>query len=229
MGCQQKREQAAAEQKTAGQEIPKHRSHEDIARSVLQNLPETGEVDTATTAPVGKIVLEFFPKDAPGHVENFKMLARIGFYNGVTFHRMIPGFMIQGGDPKTRDDDRSNDGAGGPGYAIPAEFNNRKHLRGTLSMARTSDPNSAGSQFFICVAPTQHLNGTYTIFGQVIAGIDVVDKIVSVPRDKRDNPLKKVIMKSVTIVPRGTVQGLPSPSPGADDKEVGVLEVVQEQ
>jgi peptidyl-prolyl cis-trans isomerase B (cyclophilin B) len=213
-------------QKTIGQGISKQRSHEEIARSILQL---SGEVDTVATTPVGKIVFEFFPKDAPQYVENFKMLTRIGFYNGVTFHRVIPRFMIQGGDLKTKDDDRSNDGTGDPGYTIPAEFNSRKHLRGTLSMARKPDPKSAGSQFFICVEKAPHLDGQYTIFGQVIAGMDVVDKIVNVPRDKKDNPLKKVIMKSVTIVQRGKEQGLPPPSAGADAREVAVVEVVQEQ
>lgn len=148
---------------------------------------------------LGTIELEFFPDVAPKHVENFKKLARQGFYDSTTFHRVIPGFMIQGGDPNSKDEDRSNDGTGGPGYSVDAEFNNRPHKRGILSMARSSDPNSAGSQFFICVADANFLDGKYTVFGQVTKGMDVVDKIVAVPRDKRDNPLQKVIMKKVTI------------------------------
>jgi peptidyl-prolyl cis-trans isomerase B (cyclophilin B) len=150
----------------------------------------------------GKIVLEFFTDVAPNHVANFKRLARQGFYDGVTFHRVIPNFMIQGGDPNTKDRDRSQHGLGGPGYTINAEFNNKPHLRGTLSMARSSDPNSAGSQFFICVAPQPRLDGQYTVFGQVIKGLDAVDQIVNTPRDERDNPIDPMVMYKVSIVPR---------------------------
>lgn len=146
----------------------------------------------------GKIVFEFF-KEAPRHAENFKKLASSGFYNETRFHRVIPGFMIQGGDPNTKSDDRSTHGMGGPGYTINAEFNQQKHLRGTVSMARSSDPNSAGSQFFICVVPTPHLDGQYSVFGQITDGIDVVDTIVNVPKDMRDNPLEPVVIKSVLI------------------------------
>ena len=147
----------------------------------------------------GRIVFEFLPDKAPGHVENFKKLARSGFYNGTTFHRVIPGFMIQGGDPNSKDDDRSNDGTGGPGYTINAEFNSVSHVRGIVSMARASDPNSAGSQFFIVVAKSSFLDGKYTVFGRVTEGMDVADKIVNVPTDANDNPLTKVVMRSVTI------------------------------
>lgn len=147
----------------------------------------------------GKIVLEFFPKDAPGHVANFKKLASEGFYDGTTFHRVIPDFVIQGGDPLSKDDDRMNDGSGGPGYTIDAEFNDRPHLKGTLSMARSEDPNSAGSQFFICLKPIPHLDRKYTVFGQVIEGMDVVDKIAAVPTDERNNPLEKMVMEKVYI------------------------------
>lgn len=154
----------------------------------------------------GKIVLEFFPDVAPGHVANFKKLAESGFYNGTTFHRVIPGFMIQGGDPNSKDADLSNDGMGGPGYTINAEFNKRPHTRGALSMARTSDPNSAGSQFFICVADCHQLDGQYTVFGQVIKGMDVADKIVKLPRNGNDNPGKDATMTKVTIVPRSAVK-----------------------
>jgi peptidyl-prolyl cis-trans isomerase B (cyclophilin B) len=150
----------------------------------------------------GEIVLEFFPDVAPKHVENFKKLASEGFYDGSTFHRVIPGFVIQGGDPNSKDDDRNNDGTGGPGYMIDAEFNERNHLRGTLSMARSSDPNSAGSQFFICVKPQPARDGKYTVFGQVIEGMYAVDKIVSVKRDPRDNPIEPVPMEKVRIEER---------------------------
>lgn len=191
--------------------------------------PLAATADTNKGVAMGKIVLEFYPDLAPKHVANFKKLAGAGFYNGTTFHRVIPGFMIQGGDPNTKDNDRSNDGTGGPGYTVNAEFNARKHLRGTLSMARTQDPNGAGSQFFICVDIVPHLNGKYTVFGQTISGMDIVDRIVSAPRDARDNPLKRIVLKTVSIVPRGGVPGLPAASQGADPKEVAVIEVVQER
>jgi len=149
----------------------------------------------------GRIVISFFPDSAPNHVENFKRLARQGFYNGTTFHRVIPGFIIQGGDPNTKDDDRSNDGYGGPGYSIPAEFNERSHRRGIVSMARGSDPNSAGSQFFIVVKDSTFLDGQYTIFGQVVEGMNVVDMIANQPRDQNDNPIDRIEMH-VSIIKR---------------------------
>lgn len=167
-----------------------------------KEIPQTTDEVAVIQTRMGEIVLEFFPDVAPQHVNNFKKLARAGFYDGITFHRVIPGYIIQGGDPNSRDDDRSNDGLGGPGYTIPAEFNDRPHLRGTLSMARGQDPNSAGSQFFICLRPAPLLDGKYTVFGQVIKGIDVVDRIANVPRDIRDNPLEPIPMEKVTIVPR---------------------------
>ncbi|MFH1563218.1 MAG: peptidylprolyl isomerase [Nitrospirota bacterium] len=167
----------------------------------VEEVKKTEEVAVLETK-FGKVTIKFFPQDAPNHVENFKKLANAGFYNGTTFHRVIPGFMIQGGDPNTKDDDRSNDGMGGPGYTVKAEFNSRPHQRGILSMARSSDPNSAGSQFFICVAPATFLDGQYTVFGEVTEGMDAVDKIVSVPRDGSDNPIEKVPM-TVSILVNG--------------------------
>ena len=146
----------------------------------------------------GNIVIQLYPDVAPGHVENFVKLAQDGFYDGTTFHRVIPGFMIQGGDPNSKDEDRSNDGQGGPGFTINAEFSDVPHKRGILSMARAQDPNSAGSQFFIVVKDSNFLDGQYTVFGEVIEGMDVADKIVNVKRDGNDNPLEKVTMK-VTI------------------------------
>jgi len=120
----------------------------------------------------GELTVELWPDVAPGHAENFLKLTRENFYDGLTFHRIVPGFVIQGGCPK-------GDGTGGPGYHIDAEFNDREHHKGTLSMARSADPNSAGSQFFICLTREncQHLDGQYTAFGQVVDGLDVVDKI----------------------------------------------------
>ena len=142
----------------------------------------------------GSIELTFFPKKAPNHVENFLKLAKSGFYDGTIFHRIIPGFMIQGGDPNTKDDDTSTYGLGGPGYNLKAEFNNRPHGRGILSMARSQDPDSAGSQFYIVVAESSFLNGKYTVFGKVVKGMDVVDTIVSLDRDARDLPTDRIEM-----------------------------------
>jgi len=143
----------------------------------------------------GKIEVEFFEDKAPGHVKNFKDLARKGFYDGTIFHRVIPGFMVQGGDPNTKSDDRSNHGMGGPGYSIKAEFNDTPHKRGVLSMARSQDPNSAGSQFFIVVKDAAFLDGQYTAFGKVLSGMTVADQIVNAPRDRRDNPNERIEMK----------------------------------
>jgi peptidyl-prolyl cis-trans isomerase B (cyclophilin B) len=147
---------------------------------------------------LGKIELRFFPEAAPGHVKNFIDLAQKGFFDGTTFHRVIPGFMIQGGDPNSKSPDRSKHGMGGPGYTIKAEFNDKPHKRGTLSMARSQQPDSAGSQFFICVADASFLNKNYTVFGEVVSGMDAADKIVSQPRDKNDNPNDRVEIK-VTV------------------------------
>ena len=144
---------------------------------------------------LGNMELKFFPEVAPNHVKNFIDLAKKGFYDGTIFHRVIPGFMIQGGDPNSKSPDRARHGTGGPGYSVKAEFNEKSHKRGTLSMARSNDPNSAGSQFFICVAPATFLDKQYTVFGEVVSGMEVADKIVNQPRDKRDNPLERVEMK----------------------------------
>lgn len=147
----------------------------------------------------GKIEIQFFEDKAPGHVKNFKDLAKKGFYDGTIFHRVIPGFMIQGGDPNTKSDDRSNHGMGGPGYSIKAEFNDTPHKRGILSMARSQDPNSAGSQFYIVVKDSAFLDGQYTAFGKVLSGMTVADQIVNAPRDRRDNPNERIEMKVKVI------------------------------
>jgi len=118
----------------------------------------------------GEIRLEFFPEDAPKTVENFVTLAKKGFYNGLNFHRVVPDFVVQGGCPK-------GNGTGGPGYTIKAEFNKQKHVRGTLAMARSQSPDSAGSQFYICYGTTPHLDGQYTVFGKVVSGMELVDRI----------------------------------------------------
>jgi peptidyl-prolyl cis-trans isomerase B (cyclophilin B) len=145
----------------------------------------------------GEIEIELFEDKAPGHVKNFTDLAKKGFYDGSTFHRVIPGFMIQGGDPGTKDPNapRSRHGVGGPGYTIKAEFNDTAHKRGIVSMARAQDPDSAGSQFFIVVSDSLFLDRQYTAFGKVVRGIEVADKIVASPRDPRDNPNDRIDMK----------------------------------
>ncbi len=148
----------------------------------------------------GDMEVVFFPELAPKHVASFIKLAKSGFYNGTIFHRVIPGFMIQGGDPNTKDPSKVQSyGTGGPGYTLPAEFSKVAHEKGILSAARTADPNSAGSQFFIMVDKAPHLDGQYTVFGEIIKGLEITDKIVSQPRNPRDNPLERIEM-TVEIV-----------------------------
>jgi peptidyl-prolyl cis-trans isomerase B (cyclophilin B) len=168
--------------------------------------PNTNEVGVITTS-LGVMVVEFYPDVAPKHVENFKKLAREGFYDGTCFHRVIPGFMIQGGDPNTKNENAKDTwGMGGPGYTINAEFNSKHHARGILSMARSSDPNSAGSQFFICQADCGQLDGQYTVFGNLIKGFDVLDKIATTPTEPPDRPIKRVNIDSIKIVPADSVK-----------------------
>jgi cyclophilin family peptidyl-prolyl cis-trans isomerase len=153
----------------------------------------------------GKIVLEFYPNAAPNHVANFKKLARQGFYDGTQFHRVIEGFMIQGGDPNSKDSDPTNDGTGNAGYQIKAEFNTISHKKGIVSMARGAySVDSASCQFFIMLADTPRLDGQYTVFGKVVEGMDVVEKIGKVKVDSRDHPVQPVVMKKVTIEKRTT-------------------------
>jgi len=163
--------------------------------------PNHGDEVAVINTNHGRIVVRFFTEHAPNHAANFKKLAAEGFYDGVRFHRVIPGFMIQGGDPNTKTGDRSLHGTGGPGYSIDAEFNEIPHTPGILSAARTSDPNSAGSQFFLMHKTSPHLDRQYSVFGQVIEGMDVVEKIVNLPRDHRDNPLEDnpAIMETVMV------------------------------
>jgi len=148
----------------------------------------------------GDMDVVFFPDKAPKHVENFVALAKSGFYNGTIFHRVIPGFMIQGGDPNTKDPNKPETyGQGGPSQRLKAEFNDIPHRRGILSMARTSDPNSAGSQFFIVVKDSNFLDGQYTVFGEVVKGMEVADKIVSMPKNNRDLPSERAEMTIVVL------------------------------
>ena len=162
---------------------------------------------------MGDIVIQLFEDKAPKTVANFIGLAsgtkewtdpktgekvKKPLYNGTIFHRVIPGFMIQGGDPNSKNPDRASHGMGGPGHKVKAEFNSKPHKRGVLSMARSNDPDSAGSQFFICVADANFLDWQYTAFGEVVSGMEVADKVVNMKRDARDNPLERVEM-TVTI------------------------------
>jgi len=160
-----------------------------------EEIKKMSETNAMIETRFGNIELKFFPDVAPNHVSNFIELAKKGVYDGTTFHRVIPRFMIQGGDPNSKNPDRSKHGMGGPGFTVKAEFNDKPHKRGILSMARAAHPDSAGSQFFICVADSSFLDKKYTVFGEVESGMDVVDKIVSQQRDKNDNPLERIEMK----------------------------------
>ena len=171
----------------------------------------TNEVAVIKTSE-GEMVAEFWPDVAPNTVENFKKLARAGFYDGTAFHRIVKGFMIQGGDPLTKDPAKeSRYGTGDPGYKIKAEFNDRSHERGVLSMARSSDPDSAGSQFFICLANVSRLDHQYTTFGKIIKGDDVLEKISNTEvtmsnSGERSKPTKRVTVESIKIVPADSVK-----------------------
>ena len=156
-------------------------------------------VDAIIKTGFGDIKFSLLPDIAPETVRNFVALAKNGFYDGTLFHRVIPGFMIQGGDPNTKNPDKSTWGQGGPGYNLKAEFSSRSHLRGIVSMARANDPDSAGSQFFIVTSDSTFLDKQYTVFGEVVDGIEVADKIVNLPRDGNDCPEQEVKMLEVTI------------------------------
>ena len=166
----------------------------------------------------GDMVVEFYPDIAPMHVESFMALVNEEYFNGTTFHRVIPGFMIQGGDPNSRNENRATHGTGGRAgkffglgneedpstWLIPQEFSNTPHVKGILSMARTNDPNSASSQFFVCHDNANFLDNNYTVFGKVIDGLDIIDQIANVAKDQNDNPLEKVEM-SIRIAKRSEV------------------------
>ena len=157
-------------------------------------------VNVLVETNLGQIKFQLLPELAPEHVRNFTKLAESGLYDGTLFHRVIPGFMIQGGDPNTKDPSlKSQWGMGGPGYNIKAEFNSRSHLRGIISMARSTDPDSAGSQFFIVTSDSTFLDREYTVFGEVTEGMDIADKIVNLPRDSNDCPQQEAKMVKVSI------------------------------
>ena len=167
---------------------------------------ESNEVAVIKTTE-GEMVIEFWPEVAPKTVENFKKLAREGFYDGTCFHRVIKGFMIQGGDPKTKDASSEAEwGTGDPGYKIKAEFNEKSHVRGVISMARSSLPDSAGSQFFICHGNPSFLDRQYTAFGKLIKGDDVLEKIATTPTHRPDRPDKRMGVESIKIVPVASVK-----------------------
>jgi peptidyl-prolyl cis-trans isomerase B (cyclophilin B) len=173
--------------------------------------PEAAKSDAKEVAVIktteGEMVLEFWPDVAPKTVENFKALAKKGFYDGTCFHRVIKGFMIQGGDPLTKNPDKEAMwGTGDPGYKIKAEFNSRKHVRGVISMARSQHPDSAGCQFFICHGDPSFLDGQYTTFGKLLKGDDVLEKIANTATRPQDRPVKRMNIDSIKIVPADSVK-----------------------
>ncbi len=172
--------------------------------SAVAGAAESTETVVTLTTNRGDIVLRFFPQSAPEHVKNFIAHTKSGLYTGCLFHRVIPGFMIQGGDPNSKDKDPANDGMGGYSYKgegtmLPAEFSERKHVRGILSMARSRDEDSAGSQFFVMHADAPFLDGKYSVFGETIDGIEVVDAIINTPRNSSDRPNEDQKILSVTV------------------------------
>jgi peptidyl-prolyl cis-trans isomerase B (cyclophilin B) len=188
-----------------------------VAAAAAEEKKEISPMSTSNEVAViktneGEMVVQFWTDAAPDTIQNFKKLARQGFYDGTIFHRIVKGFMIQGGDPNSKDlAKESSYGQGGPGYEIKAEFNNHSHDRGVISMARGPDPDSAGSQFFICLAPVRRLDGQYTTFGKLIKGDNVLDKIGNTPVERNaqgevSKPTKRVVIESVKIVPAESVK-----------------------
>jgi peptidyl-prolyl cis-trans isomerase B (cyclophilin B) len=177
-------------------------------KSPMNSSNEVAVINTSE----GEMVVQFWSDAAPNSVDNFKKLARQGFYDGTIFHRIVKGFMIQGGDPNSKDPAKENSyGQGGPGYNIKAEFNDHGHQRGVISMARGPDPDSAGSQFFICLAPVPRLDHQYTTFGKLVKGDDVLEKIGDTPVTKNSmgepsKPTKRVVIEKIEIVPADSVK-----------------------
>src|SRR4051812_1684112 len=171
----------------------------------MSNIPASNEVAVLKTS-YGDMVIAFWPDVAPKTVENFKKLAREGFYDGTAFHRIIKGFMVQGGCPNTRKGETGMPGTGGPGYKVKAEFNSKSHVRGVISMARSAHPDSAGSQFFLCHGDAKFLDKQYTAFGELVKGDDVLERIASVPTQsggggEKSTPIDRVEIESIRIVP----------------------------
>ena len=182
--------------------------HSEEKKPMDSNANEVAVIKTSE----GEMVVQFWTNAAPNTIENFKKLARQGFYDGTIFHRIIKGFMIQGGDPNSKDPAKEDSyGQGGPDYKIKAEFNDHSHDPGVISMARSADPDSAGSQFFICLAPIHRLDHQYTTFGKLIKGDDVLEKIGNTPvgrnsQGETSKPTKRVVIESVKIVPADSVK-----------------------
>lgn len=199
---------ACKQQSTTAENTPVNSTNSIKSAVTPTNTVEVAIIKTTE----GEMVAEFWPDVAPNTVENFKKLARQGFYDGTAFHRVVKGFMIQGGDPLTKDPSAQDRwGTGGPGYQINAEFNNRPHIRGVLSMARSADPNSAGSQFFICLADAKFLDGKYTTFGKLIKGDDVLGKIgetpvTGPPGGEVSKPTTRIGVESIKIAPASAVK-----------------------
>jgi len=172
-------------------------SQAEGGKITAKELKQMGKATAIIETKFGDMQVRFYPDKAPNHVKNFIKLAKEGFYDGTTFHRVIPGFVIQGGDPNTKGANTATYGMGGPGYTIDAEFTSTRHKKGILSMARSNDPDSAGSQFFIVVGDASFLDGKYTVFGDLISGIEVAESIVALPRDSRDMPRERIEMKVI--------------------------------
>lgn len=184
-------------------EAPKPEAKQQKPEEKPVNVKEVAVIKTTE----GEMVIEFWPEVAPNTVENFKKLAKQGFYDGTAFHRVIKGFMIQGGDPLTKDASKEAVwGTGDPGYKVKAEFNDRHHDRGVISMARSAHPDSAGSQFFICHGTPRFLDKQYTAFGKLIKGDDVLEKIATTPTHAPDRPDKRMGVESIKIVPADSVK-----------------------
>ena len=202
--AQDKAAATAAQDKAAAQAA----ADKAAAAAATTKEQDVGAEDSNVVAELhtsaGVMVVGFLPDVAPGHVKNFVDLSRKGFYDGTRFHRVIKGFMIQGGDPLTKDPaQKARWGTGDPGYKIKAEFNSTKHVRGVLSMARSASPDSAGSQFFICHGTAPHLDGQYTAFGELLSGYDVLDKIANAPVGAdRQSPVDPVVIEKVVVRPR---------------------------
>ena len=177
-----------AESSSAATTTAKEKQPMDYSNKVAEIHTTAGEID-----------VRFFPDKAPNHVKNFIDLAESGFYSGIKFHRVIPGFMIQVGDPNTKNGPPDTWGTGGSPNKLKQEFNDIHHARGILSMARTQDPNSASSQFFIVVADASSLDNQYTVFGKVLRGMDVADKIVNAPRGENDRPNNPVSIERIVV------------------------------
>lgn len=183
-----------------------HITQEQIKDIITKLADYEGEEATAEDVAVvettaGTMIFRFYTDIAPIHANNFKRLANFGFYDGTTFHRIIPGFVIQGGDINSRDANRANDGNGGPGYTIPAEFNPQPHMKGSLAMARSQDPNSAGSQFYIALGRLAQLDNQYTVFGELIDGMEIMEAIAGATTDAADNPISPQRMIKVRVAP----------------------------